>query len=284
MAVDDDLVVPRFVLEWSARAPEEARRLVERLVPGVDLVGRDVLAVGRGAGAVAIELAARGAGRVVALDMAPRLLALTRRRVPSAGSASSPPPELACYDDTRLAALADEGFDVVLASDAFRSYGAPRDSAHVEERALLLARCLRPGAVLAVRFGPAWRSPYGGGVDSLLPWAHLVFPEKVVLAEFRRVRPGSFATTFDDLGINRITLRRFRRAIDRTGLECLRFRTNVTDRRAGRALVAGAARLPVLGELVTQNAYGMWHRPPVAAVPAGPAASVPRPTPWPRSS
>jgi hypothetical protein len=38
--VAPDLVVPRFVAEWSARAPEDARRLIDRLLPGVDMEGQ----------------------------------------------------------------------------------------------------------------------------------------------------------------------------------------------------------------------------------------------------
>ena len=38
--------------------------------------------------------------------------------------------------------------------------------------------------VFAVAFGPPWKAPYGGGVDSKLPWAHLVFPERVIFEEF----------------------------------------------------------------------------------------------------
>jgi SAM-dependent methyltransferase len=251
------LTVPRFVLDWSRAAPEEARRLVDRLARGVDLRGRRVLAVGRGAGDLGIELARRHAGRVVAVDMAPRLMALAQERLD--GQASGLPVEMIRYSGS-LAGLDDARFDVALAVDAFRRYGAERHSRHVEELARQLAACLSRGGLLGVRFGPPWKAPYGGGVDSRLPWAHLVFPERVVFDEFRRVRPASAARSFEDVGVNRVTLRRFRQAMHATGLECLRFDTNVTGRRGVGALraIAGA---PGLDEYLTQNVYGLWRRP-----------------------
>ena len=51
-----------------------------------------------------------------------------------------------------------------------------------------------------------------------------------------------------------------RRAMDATGLPCLRFQTNVAGRRAVDALLF-PTRLPGLADRLTQNAYGLWRRP-----------------------
>jgi SAM-dependent methyltransferase len=188
--------------------------------------------------------------------MASRLLALAERRLATTGP--DLPVEMVHYGGS-LAPLRSRTFDVVLVVDALRAYGAPRDSRHVEELTRQLADALRPGGILAMRFGPSWKSPYGGGVDSRLPWAQLIFPQVVIFDEFRRVRPGNRAAAFEDIGVNRVTLGRYRRAMAATGLQCLRFETNMTDRRALRPLMAGT-RLPGLADFLTQNAYGIWRR------------------------
>jgi hypothetical protein len=81
----------------------------------------------------------------------------------------------------------------------------------------------------------------------------------VLFEEFRRARPGNSARTFDDVGVNRITLGRFRTAMRESGLELVDVATNVGDSRAV-ALARTLARLRPLEEYVTQNAYGVWRR------------------------
>jgi len=254
--IEPGLTVPRFVLNWSRSAPDEARRLVDRLPDVVQLPDNSVLAVGRGAADLGIELARRRARRVVAMDMAKGRMELARRRL--AGEALTPVVEIRPYG-RGLRELGDERFGVLLAVDAFRRYGADRSSRHVEELVLEMSSRLEAGGHLAIRFGPPWKAPYGGGVDSRLPWAHLLFPEPVIFDEFRRVRHGNHARTFDDVGVNRITLDRFRRAMQATGLECVHFERNVSDRRA-MAIANVICRVLPVDEYLTQNVYGVWRR------------------------
>ncbi|MDQ3696984.1 MAG: hypothetical protein M3373_03015 [Gemmatimonadota bacterium] len=250
------LTVPRFVLDWSRSAPAEAAAILDRVRATVPLHGRSVLAVGRGAGHLGIEIARRGARHVVAADMAARLMALAGLRL--AEHPSDLPVEIRRFDDG-LAYLGGQLFDVVIASDAFRSYGVPRSSGLLEARVLDLARRLERGGHMAVRFGPPWKAPNGGGVDSVLPWAHLMFPEEIIFDEFRRVRRGSTARAFEDIGINRVTLARFRAAMRATDLECVSISTNVSERR-GPAVLRALSRHPRLEEYLTLNVYGVWRR------------------------
>jgi SAM-dependent methyltransferase len=250
------VTVRRFVLEWSRSGPEEARRILDRLPAVVELEGRSVLTLGRGAGDLEIEVARRGARRVVAVDMAGDRLKLTRARL-DRDEAELPVKALGYAGD--LAVLSGERFEVVLAIDAFRQYGAAPPSRHVEARVQDMAAHVADGGLLAVAFGPPWKSPYGGGTDSRPPWIHLVVPEPILFEEFRRARPGNRARTFDDVRINRITLARFRQAMRDSGLDPVHLATNVGES-PQMALLRLLARLPPLEEYVTQNAYGVWRR------------------------
>lgn len=254
--VEPGLTVPRFVLEWSRSRPEEARTFLGRLPGFVELEGKSVLALGRGAGDLGIEVARRNARRVVAVDMAARLMKLAETRLAEQGTTL--PVEIRPFSGS-LAGLGDERFDVVLAADAFRRPGAERSSRHLEELVGAMSSHLEDRALLAVGFSPPWKAPYGGGTDSRLPWAHLVFPESVIFDEFRRVRSGNRARTFDDIGVTRITLARFRHAMQKSGLECLHFETNVSSSRAVAAMRAFSQLAP-LEEYFTQNVYGVWRR------------------------
>jgi ubiquinone/menaquinone biosynthesis C-methylase UbiE len=250
------LAVPKFVLEWSRSGLTEAAAVLASFPPVVQLPGRSVATIGRGAGDLALEAARSGARDPVAIDMAMRRLELSKIRKEEEFPGLDV--EFRAYREG-LDELAGRRFEVVLAADAFRRYGADRASRHVEARAREISRLVEPGGLLAVAFGPSWRAPHGGGIDSRLPWAHLVFPERVIFEEFRRVRPASDAATFDDIGINRITTRRLRLAIEATRLSRVYFATNVGTSKAIRA-TRGLSMLPVVGECFTQNAYGVWRR------------------------
>lgn len=254
--VKPGVTVRRFVLEWSQSGPQEARTFLERLPSFVELEGRSVLALGRGAGDLGLEVAWRDARRVVAIDMALGRMKISATRL--AEDEASLPVEIRPFNGS-LAELGDEPFDVVLAAEPFRRYGAERSSRHLEELVEEMSSHLEEGGLLAVGFSPPWKAPYGGGADSRLPWAHLVFPESVIFDEFRRVRSENRARTFEDIGINRITLARFRRAMSESGLECLHLETNVSKGRAVAAMRA-FSRIAPLEEYFTQNVYGVWRR------------------------
>jgi predicted nicotinamide N-methyase len=254
--VREGLTLPRFVVEWSRLGPETARVFLARLPAVAEVDGRSVIVVGRGAADLGIEVARRGARAVTAIEMAPGRDQLSRIRLEE--ERVTLPVEIRLFGGTR-AELEGEPGDVILAADAFRSYGAARSNRDLEQRVEVLSGRLVDGGLLAIGFGPPWRSPRGGGLDSRLPWAHLIFPESVIFDEFRRARAQSTAETFEDIGINRITLSRFRRAMEASGLECVSVETNVGDSRAIRAMRA-LSRVPGLEEFLTQNLYGVWAR------------------------
>lgn len=205
-----------------------------------------MLDIGCGRGATCIEAARRGAVRVVGvdLDVAPQTRELISGDAGLAGKV-----ELVTTDGT-LRELGAELFDVVLSKNSFEHYAEP------ESFISTMSARAKPGGLLAVGFGPLWKSPQGDHIEFMtpLPWAHLLFPEDVVLAERRRFRPAELAQSYEGVrgGLNRMTLARFRAIIASSGLECLYFRTNVSDHPVVRAMSL-LSRLPPLRELLTTN-------------------------------
>jgi predicted RNA methylase len=254
--VEPGFTVPRFVLEWSRSGPEDARVFLARLPTVVELEGRSVLALGRGAADLGVEVAGRRPRRVIAIDMVTDRMRLAQVRL---AEGARLPVEFRPFRGS-FAELGDTRFDVVLAMEPFRRYGAERSSRHVEELVTEMSSHVPGRGLLAVGFSPPWKAPHGGGGDSRLPWAHLLFPESVIFEEYRRVRSGNRARRFEDVGFNRITLARFRQAMSESGLECLSLRTNVSESRAVKAMRA-LALIPPLEEYFTENVYGVWLRP-----------------------
>lgn len=215
-----------------------------------------MLDVGCGRGATSVEIARCGAERVVGIDLeiAPQARALIAA------------PELASRIELvetsgALAELGSRQFDVVLSKDCFEHYADP------ERFVFRMADRIAPGGLLAIGFGPLWRSPTGGHIDYMtrVPWAHLLFPEDVIMDERRRFRPAEEAHSFEEIrgGLNRMTLGRFEAIMRSSRLECVSFETNVSAHPVVRAMKL-LARLPPLRELFTTNVYGVWRKNPAS--------------------
>jgi SAM-dependent methyltransferase len=187
--------------------------------PGIwdELAGRTVIDFGCGDGVEAVEMAQRGASRVIGLDIREPALARARERAARAGVAER------CSFVTGT----DERADVVLSMDSFEHFDRP-DEVLAEFR-----RLLRDGGSAIVEFGPTWYHPRGGHLFSVFPWAHLVFTERALL-RWRADFKSDGATRFHEVegGLNQLTIRRFERLAAAAGFRVDRFEA-VPIRRTG---------------------------------------------------
>lgn len=249
---------PGYLVHYGAAGAREAETFFARMPDWLDLRGKSVLDLGCGLGALCEQAARRGARRVLGVDVGRPGIEYGRWRL--AQRADRPPVELRVYGGDPDE-LAGERFDVVLCKDSFERFRLPPGVRDFEAMAARIADRLEAHGLLAMSLGPVWKAPYGGHIDSSLPWAHLVFPEEVIFDRYRETRlPGKTARSFEEgVGVNRMTLRRFRDVMDATRLERLHFATNVSDRTAVKAMRA-LGRVPGLAEFFTQNVYGVWRR------------------------
>jgi SAM-dependent methyltransferase len=256
--VEPGMTFPGYIVHYGEAGPREAETFLGRMPAWLDLRGRSVLDIGCGLGSLCMEAARRGARRVLGVDTGQPGIEYARWRLGK--ESGSPPVEFRVYGGDPDE-IGGERFDVVLSKDSFERYHLRGRVDDFESMAGHMAARLEDDGVLAMRLGPLWKAPYGGHIDSWLPWAHLIFPEDVIFERYRATRPGKTARTFDEgVGVNQLTLSRFRAVMDSVGLECLHFATNVGDRRAVKTMRA-LSRLPGLEEFLTQNVYGIWRRP-----------------------
>lgn len=230
-------------------------------LPELSLDGRTVLDYGCGIGATPIWLVEHGAARAVGIDTqsVETAKAKLERDFPHLRECVSFRQLGPSYD------VGEERFDLVLSKDTFEHVDDP--DAYVAA----MEQYLKPGGEIAIGFGPLWKSPWGGHIEFMtrLPWAHLLFPERVILAERRRFRPDENPSRFEEIrgGLNRMTLARFLETMERSGLEKRYLATNLSDgaRSPARRVVIGgmriASRLPLLREHCTMNVYSVWAAP-----------------------
>jgi SAM-dependent methyltransferase len=186
------------------------RSKVEVLLgPGVwdQLRDKVVLDFGCGHGEHAIEMAQRGARKVIGLDIRERVLEVARNLSQDAGVADR------CVFTTHT----DERVDAVISLDSFEHFADPADVLQT------MGRLLRPGGRVLVAFGPPWYHPKGGHLFSIFPWAHLVFSEAAFMRWWGEFKTDG-ATRFSEIdgGLNQMSVSRFRQLVEASGLECER--------------------------------------------------------------
>jgi SAM-dependent methyltransferase len=160
--------------------------------------GKTVIDFGCGLGTEAIEMAHRGASRVIGIDIREDNLQIARDRAASAGVQDR------CVFTTSTA----EKSDVIVSIDAFEHFQDPAEILRI------MNSLLKPDGTILLSFGPTWYHPLGGHLFSVFPWAHLLFSEGALI-QWRSTFKTDGATRFSEVagGLNQITIRKFEKLI-----------------------------------------------------------------------
>lgn len=194
-------IAPRSASDAHAPDPSEADTKLS-LYFGPDffstIAGRTVLDFGCGRGGPAVEMAQRGAGKVIGLDIQERLLEICRVKAQRAGVSDR------CVFTTQATELAD----IVISKDAFEHFDDPAAILRI------MATLLKPDGYVLAAFGPTWFHPHGGHIFSVFPWSHLIFSEQALIrwrADFKT----DGATRFREVagGLNQLTIAQFERIV-----------------------------------------------------------------------
>jgi SAM-dependent methyltransferase len=193
---------PEVAVAYAGRS-----KLETLMGPGIwdRLCGRTVLDFGCGCGTEAAEMVEHGAARVIGVDIDQESLEQARAQARERG----------VDDRTVFARTSDEPVDFIVSLDAFEHFQDPEAILRV------MAGVLRPGGEVLVSFGPIWFHPLGGHFYSVFPWAHLIFAESA-LVRWRSLYKTDGLRSIAETGLNRMTIRRFCRIVERSPL---RFRT-----------------------------------------------------------
>jgi SAM-dependent methyltransferase len=167
-----------------------------------------VIDFGCGDGEDAVEVAARGAKKVIGIDIRERALANARKTAEQRGVADR------CTFSTRT----DEKADVILSIDAFEHFDDPVDILRI------MRRLVKDDGCVIAAFGPTWHHPLGGHLFSPFPWAHLLFTEKSLI-RWRSDFKTDGATRFGEAegGLNQMTIRRFQSIVAESDFEFAEF-------------------------------------------------------------
>jgi SAM-dependent methyltransferase len=168
------------------------------------IAGKIVIDFGCGEGADTIEMAAKGALRVIGIDMREDVLETARKKAIAAG----------VQDNCSFATRTNDLADIVVSMDAFEHFADPAEILRI------MNNLLRPQGEVLVSFGPTWYHPLGGHLFSVFPWAHLIFSEKALI-RWRSTFKTDGATKFSEVagGLNQMTVAKFERLIAESPLK-----------------------------------------------------------------
>lgn len=157
-----------------------------------------VIDFGCGTGNQSVEMAQKGAKKVIGIDIQERLLEHGRQSAKQFGVGER------CV----FARNTDELADIVISKDAFEHFSNP---AEILE---LMSRSIKPEGYVLAAFGPTWLHPFGGHLFSVFPWSHLIFTESSQI-EWRSDFKSDGATRFSEVagGLNQLTISKFEKIV-----------------------------------------------------------------------
>lgn len=168
--------------------------------------GKTIIDFGCGCGNEAIEMAQRGANRVIGIDIREDHLETARGAAAKAG----------VQDSCSFATATSEKADIIVSVDAFEHFSDPAAILRI------MGSLLKPDGVMLISFGPTWYHPLGGHLFSVFPWAHLFFSESA-LVRWRSTFKSDGATRFSEVagGLNQITIGKFRKIVAQSDFDLL---------------------------------------------------------------
>jgi ubiquinone/menaquinone biosynthesis C-methylase UbiE len=234
----DEFLAAYFAHEYRKGADAVAR--FAALAPAWQ--GGRVLDFGCGAGGLTCRIAER-AREAVGLDIEQYKLDFAAAQAERLNVANA---RFVCSESAALP-FDDGSFDSVFCVDVVEHLPTP------ERFVAEFRRVLRPGGHLLLSFGPPWGHAHGKHMWAKLPgwWTHLLFPRAAVM------RAAGFPshTTWEELGIHRLTVGRFERVMRRSG-----FRTEYR-RLLINKLVAPLRFVPLVRELFIAEVVGVYRKP-----------------------
>ena len=217
-----------------------------------DFRNKTILDVGCGLGATCYYMALNGAKRVVGLDIDRKALAFAKSKL------KDYPEFIGQLVFLSPEQMNNEKFDLVVSKDSFEHFQNP------EQFMLALRGYLKPDGKLIIGFSPLWKSPYGGhtGTLTIMPWVHLLFPERVLVEELRRFLRDEKISSLTQIagGLNKMVLSRFLRITQKSGLSFGFFKTNASSTFKIRYLLlifTILAHIPGAKEYFTVNLYSI---------------------------
>lgn len=220
--------------------------------PNINYEGLKVLDMGCGHGAISIDLALKGAKKIVGVDLNDDCIDFAKENLKTNFPQFADRITFVCTD---FRTLEENDFDIIISKASFE---------HILDLDTLLVGMkekLKIGGKIVTGFGPLYNSPWGdhNRLRHKLPWTHVMFPAEHFIEKLNKTREKKVETIYD-LGLNRYSLKDYIRMFNTTeGLKVIDFRTNVSKKTSMKFFNL-FTYIPFLKEYFTYNIYSVLER------------------------
>jgi SAM-dependent methyltransferase len=230
---------------------EKFFRRFGNLIDSNEVKNSTIIDIGSGYGTTCIFLALRGAKHVTGVEIRQSLVEFADKKIDLEYPHLKKRVRFINIED-----LGDEKFDIAISKDSFEHYENPSYMLKT------IYGLLKDDGKIFLAFSPLWKSPFGGHMNYVtsFPWAHLIFPENVMLAERKRLT-GENITKYSDIsgGLNQMTLEKFRRILAESDFSPIFLKTNVSTNRVVN-LFNILKHIPFCEEYFTVNLYTILQK------------------------
>jgi len=233
-------------LEYFKHGFEEVEKYWSRF-GGRPNLNATFLDVGCGHGALCIDLAKRGAKKVIGVDIEDKLIEFAQNNL------KLNYPELADRVEFYKIDLKDfdesEQFDYIVSKDSFEHI--------IDLRSMMeeMKKRLKSNGFIYSGFGPLYRDFYGDHkrTKSIIPWGHLMRSDENIIEHLNKRRENKISSIYD-LGMNRFSIVDYKKIFKDSGLETVYFKLNNSNHLILRFFNL-LAKLPFLTEYFAHNIY-----------------------------
>ena len=230
---------------------EKFFRRFGKLIDNDEIRKSIIVDIGSGYGTTCIYLALHGAKHVTGVEVRQSLVEFANKKLELDYPHLKERVRFVNFEE-----LGDEKFDLAISKDSFEHYENPSDILKK------VYRWLKDDGKIILAFSPLWKSPFGGHIDIVtrFPWAHLIFPENVMLAERSRLT-GENITKYADIsgGLNQMTLKKFRAILAESDYLPIFLKTNVSSNRVVKFFNI-LKHIPFCEEYFTVNLYTVLQK------------------------
>ncbi|MFW5803863.1 MAG: class I SAM-dependent methyltransferase [bacterium] len=220
--------------------------------PSFDFSGKTILDFGCGHGSLSIDLALRGAYKVLGVDIDPKRIQFAKENLAVNYAHLNDVVEFKCVN---VELIQNNYFDYIF------SYAVFEHIINLDKSLSELKNKLKIGGKIITGFGPLYNSPWGDHNLSpiKLPWFHLIIGKKKLINNINKKRKKKLKHIYD-AGLNGYSLKKILSILYNTnGLSVINLRTNVSYSPLAY-LFKLLAIMPFLKEFFTFNIYCILKR------------------------
>ena len=220
--------------------------------PNLTFYNLKVLDLGCGHGALSIDIAEKGAAKVIGID-------LDKKRIDFANANLKINYEhfanKVSFIATDLKKHDKRNYDIIISKASFEHI------IDLDDLMLEIKNKLKIGGRLITGFGPLYSSPWGDHrrLKHNFPWSHVILTQKYFINKLNKARTDKIESIYD-LGLNGLLLKQYKKLFFNTkGFKVIDFRTNVTHKLSGK-LFNIFTYIPGFKEFFTFNVYCILER------------------------